>query len=271
MFLILSPAPELVPFVNSYWFIEDIPGTYAGLPISTSPLPMAVLSINLGRPNATEDGTLVPNVSLLGLQSNARLWQSWSNTYFVMAMLTVPGIIRLFPHSGQDSANRLLDLGAIIGDAGSVSLSSGVTAALEPRCIAAELDQWLIARLASCAPVQESKSLVAAYNILRLGGSVAKAAEAVNVDRRQLQRWSHKHIGMRPKELADLERLNRSLKAVQTGQGDPITGFSDQAHQIRNWRRRLGITPGCYGKKASSSFASHFSSNDKWVKPAFYL
>lgn len=271
MFLTLPPAPELATIVDSYWFIEDISGKYAGQPICTSPIPLAVLSVNLGRANAAENGSCVPNVSLLGLQSGVRRWQSWSNTYFVMAMLTVSGVVRLFPHTGQSSAGRLLDLGAITGDASSRSLLRGVTAAHEPRRIATELDHWLIARLASDAPVGESKRLAAAHNSLRLGGSVTTAAKIANVNRRQLQRWFHRHIGIGPKDLADLERLHGSLKAVQTKNGNPVTGFSDQAHQIRSWRRRLGITPGAYGQKAGSPIASHFSSNANRPKPAFYL
>jgi hypothetical protein len=64
------------------------------------------------------------------------------------------------------------------------------------------------------------------------------------MNRRQLHRLFHRHLGIGPKLLADLERLHSSLRGVQTRYGDPLAGFSDQAHQIRNWRRRLGVTPG---------------------------
>lgn len=271
MFLILPPAPELASFVQSYWFIEDIPGEHAGHPIWTSPIPVGVLSVNLGRPNGAEDGSLIPRVSLLGLQSRARCWRSCPDTYFVMAMLTAPGIIRLFPHTGSASANQLLDLGAITGDAHAGALSSDVAAALEPGRIARQLDRWFIARLASSAPVPENRRIVVAHDVLRAGGSVTKAAEAANIDRRQLQRWFHRHLGVGPKEMADLERLHQSLQAIQTKQGDPVAGFSDQAHQIRNWRRRLGITPGLYGSKTPSAMTTSFSSNATRAAPAFYL
>lgn len=271
MFLALPPAPELSSLVQSYWFIEDIPGEYEELPIRTSPVPMGVLSVNIGRPNAAEDGSLVPNASLLGLQSSARSWRSWSDTYFVMAILTIPGIVRLFPYTGSASANNLLDLGAIDGDALAGSLWSGITAALEPRLIARHLDRWLVARLDSYAPVPEIRRIIAAHDVLRTCGSVAKAAHAANIDRRQLQRWFQRHLGVGPKELADLERLHGSLKAFQKKRGDPLAGFSDQAHQIRNWKRRRGITPGAYHKEPASPLAAHFSSNAAMTDPAFYL
>lgn len=271
MFLTLAPAPHLAPFVTAYWFIEDIPGEYEGRAIRTSPVPAGVLSVNLGRPNAGEDGSLVPHASLLGLQSRARCWRSWSDTYFVMAMLSVPGMVRLFPHTGSVCANRLVDLGAILGDAGAGELSTDVTAAFEPGRIASRLDRWLTARLTSCDPVPESARILAAHAVLRAGGPVAKAADAARTDRRQLHRWFHRHLGVGPKDLADLERLQQSLRAVQTGHGDPVAGFSDQAHQIRNWRRRLGVTPGTYGKSAASGLATHFATNPASAAPAFYL
>ncbi len=271
MFLTLPPAPPLASIVHSYWFVEDIPGQHQGRPIRTSPIPAAVLSVNVGRPNAAEDGSLVPDVSLLGLQSRPRSWQSWSNTYFVMAMLTIAGLVRLFPGTGAGGANRLLDLGAITGDAQASALSRWVGAALEPARVAAELDRWLIQKLASSEPVPESARLSRAHDVLRSGGSVATAAEAADTDRRQLQRWCHRHFGVGPKELADLERLQRSLRSAQTGNDDSVSGFSDQPHQIRNWRRRLGITPGAYQDDAPSPMAAYFSSNTVAAEPAFYL
>lgn len=271
MFLALAPAPALSTLVQSYWFIQDLAGDHEGRPILTSPIPFAVLSVNMGRPNATEDGALVPRASMLGLQSRVRSWRSWSDTYFVMAMLTVPGIVRLFPHAGAGSADRLLDLGAITGDARADALAGGVDPAASPRKIASQLDHWLIGRLANAEPVAEARQMMAAHDILRQGGRVDQAADAAQVDRRHLQRWFNRHLGIGPKALADLERLHGSLRGVQSGQGDCGEGFSDQAHQIRNWKRRLGTTPGAYAEQGPSALAAHFSAQGQAPGPAFYL
>lgn len=269
--LVLPPARSLSAWVQGYWFIRDLPGEHAGRPIRTSPIPLAVLSVNMGRPNAAEDGSLVPQASLLGLQSRARDWRSWADTYFVMAMLTVPGIIRLFPHAGEGSAGRLLDLGAVTGDGLAASLSAGVDAAAAPRVIAAHLDQWLIRRLADATAAPEARRLIAAHDVLRQGGRVEQAAHAAQTDRRQLQRWFHRHLGVGPKDLADLERLHGSLRGLQTGHGDPVAGYSDQAHQIRSWRRRLGVTPGAYARETRSALAAQFGDDGREHAPRFYL
>lgn len=271
MFLSVSPAPRLSALVQAYWFIEDLPGNHEGSLIRTSPVPLAVLSINMGRPNADENGGLVPNASLLGLQSRARAWQSWSETYFVMAMLTIPGFIRLFPNVGADSADMLLDLGAIAGDALAHSLTADVSADQGPRRIAGMLDNWLIARLMSTSPITDLRQITVAHDILRHGGTVEGAAKTAQVNRRQLHRLFNRHLGVGPQELVDLERLHSSLSGVQTGRGDPLRGFSDQAHQIRSWRRRLGTTPGAYSRAARTPMVDHFSGDSNALGPAFYL
>lgn len=270
MFLSVRPAPHLSALVQAYWFIQDLPGDHAGSLIRTSPVPLSVLSVNMGRPNAQEDGRLVPKASVLGLQSRARVWQSWSETYFVMAMLTIPGFARLFPNVGVDGADKLLDLGAIAGDAPARSLTDGIGADLEPRRIAAILDEWLTARLTSGSPITELGQITRAHDILRHGGTVRRAAEDAQVSRRQLHRLFQRHLGIGPQELLALERLHSSLGGVQTGRGDPLQGFSDQAHQIRSWRRRLGVTPGAYSRAERTPMASHFS-RDCELGPAFYL
>lgn len=106
---------------------------------------------------------------------------------------------------------------------------------------------------------------------LALGGSIERAVAAGEMNRRQLHRLFHRHLGIGPKLLADLERLHSSLRGVQTGYGDPLAGFSDQAHQIRIWRRRLGVTPGTYAGEVRTPMATYFSSDSNRDGPAFYL
>ncbi|MGV2130303.1 helix-turn-helix domain-containing protein [Agrobacterium vitis] len=271
MFLIIPPVPDLATLIKAYWFVEDLSGEHAGRLIRTSPIPLAVLSVNMGRPNATEDGELVPSVSFLGLQSRSRAWYSCLDTYFVMVMLTIPGLVRLFPHTGSCSANMFLDLAELIGDASAQSLKNGVGLEQEPRRIAAFLDQWLLSRMMRRRPVSEGRQIAMAHSILRRGGTVDTAAEAAQINRRQLHRLFHRHLGVGPKELADLERLHFSLKGVQSGRGEPMQGFSDQAHQIRSWQRRLGITPGAYARAARTPLADPFAAQGALPGIAYYM
>lgn len=257
--------PALAGDVVGYRLVEDWAGVHAGRPIRTVPIPGAVLSVNFGRPNQLVGGPLAPRVSLLGVQSESRAWRSWERTSFVMAVLTLRGLVRLFPNAGGASAGQLVELGALVGDA--------VTHALADVCDAAErfdrivnaLDRWLLARLQTVqAPAER---IVAALDALARH-PVDAVAQELGVSRRQLHRWSTRHTGAAPKALADLYRLEASLRAVQTGVGDALAGFADQPHQIRAWRRRLGVTPGRYVRTTGSEMARAFAAPDAL---SFYL
>ena len=271
MLLVLPPAKELAEFVDSYWIVEDLPGRLAGHPIQTSPVPNAVLSVNLGRPSASEDGNLVPKVSLLGLQSRSRTWRSKPNTYFVMAMLTARGIAHLFPYTGSETAGRLIDLAALIGDGPTTSLAAEVSPEQDHETIVARMDQWLASRLRRMTRCAEHGQIAIAHTILSAGGTVATAAGAAQISRRQLHRLFQRHIGVGPKELANLERLHSSLRNAQFGPGDPAQGFSDQSHQVRNWKYRLGVTPGAYIRSTPSALATETGTNSAPSRIAYFL
>jgi AraC-like DNA-binding protein len=266
---VIFPDPRLSSYVTSYLFVRDLTGEQMGKPIHTCPQPGVVLSVNFGRPNAMIGGPIVPQVSLLGVQTVSRAWRSWENTYFVMAMLTVEGLVRLFPATGE-SIDQLIDLGSLVGDATTDSLRCRLDAAWTPSRIAAGLDEWLLSRLEMIAAPQEFRRMSAAHRLLRAGLSVEATANAVEVSRRQLSRWYNTHLGAGPKQIMDLERLRRSIQSTQSGRGDPLMGFTDQAHLIRNWRQRLGTTPGAYARTGPSHLAHLF--NDPGTRePVFYL
>lgn len=270
MLLHLVPAPPLRPFVAGYWFVEDLPGEHEGRPIRTSAHAGAVLTFNFGRPNAMVGGPLVPHASLLGVQTMARAWRSWSETYFVMAMLTVRGVARLFPGTGEASADRLVELGAIAGDRVARTAHEDLFAAWDPDAVRTRLDRWLLARIERVTPPSELGRLARAHARLRAGHSVHAAAMAAGVSRRQLSRWCREHLGIGPKRLMDLERLQASVRALQLQRADPRAGYADQAHQIRTWRQRLGLTPGAYARTDPSPMAAHFVASTPEA-PAFYL
>ena len=270
MFLVLPPSPLLAHHVRGYWFVEDLPGVHEGTPISTSPHPGAVLSINFGHPNVMEGGPTVPQVALLGLQSEKRRWKSWPETYFVMVMLSCLGLARLFPDVGLLCKDQLVDLGALVGENITRGLSADLTAACGPGRVAHRLDEWLLRRLEVIKAPPEFRSLTRAYDLLLTGRQVQDAADLVQISRRQLTRWFERHVGLGPKQVMDLERLQSSIRAVQTGSGNALSGYSDQAHQIRNWRRRLDVTPGHYAQSRLSPIAGYFAGAGTEA-PAFYL
>ncbi|RKH37532.1 helix-turn-helix domain-containing protein [Corallococcus sicarius] len=259
LFLKRPPAAPLRPLVMGYWFIEDLQGAHAGKPIDTTPSPAAVLTINFGRPCGSEFAAGAPRTSLLGVQSRPRAWSSGEGCSFVMVMLKPAGLARLFPATGLAASDELLELGAVLGDGPARRLADDLAAAWEPHRVAARLDAWLLGRLAATKPAEEFERFARAWDALRRTSRVEAAARAVAVSTRQLERWFRDHVGHSPRRLLALDRIHSSLLAAQTGQGDAFEGFSDQAHQVRMWRRYLGRTPGRFSRTPRSLLADYFN------------
>jgi AraC-like DNA-binding protein len=270
MLLALPPCAALTRFVRLYCLVEDIAGERAGVVIETCPYPGAVLTVNLGQPNSVADGPITPEVSFLGVQTKGRKWLSCPETYFVMIFLTFDGLARLFPHDGALTANDLADLGSLIGDSATARLLADISAAPDPAAIAEQLDGWLVKRLEGSRPIPEMSGLAEACARLRGGQEIQGIARSLNVNRRQIGRWFQRYIGLSPKSVMMIERLNGSVRNIQLGNGGPVDGYCDQAHQIRSWRKMMGVTPAAYANRTLSPMAAYLG-RLRTEAPAFYL
>ena len=248
-------------------YVRDIVGAYRNFPITTAPRPGGVLTINLGRPNRSADGATTPILSLLGVHTCARGWLSDTDSHFIMALLTPVGLACFAPASGAGLAGALLDLGAVIGERAANGLLDSAQA--RPDRLAGAVDSWLLARLIAEGERPEMNLARAACTLLSRSERVDVAAHELGVTRRHLSRIISRHLGISPKTLVDLYRLDRSVRALQVGRDDAIEGFADQAHQIREWRRRLGVTPGRYARVGRSALAEAIDPTAN--RTAFYL
>jgi AraC-like DNA-binding protein len=267
MLMLIEPSPPLLPFVDGYLHARDLAGDHRDLPIRTAPRPGGVLTFNLGQPNRTGDGAATPRLSLLGIQTCARSWRSDTNTHFVMGLLTPAGLARFTQGSGVETADTLVDLSSVIGERAANGLVHTVDAGLNG--FVAALDAWLLARLFGERERPEMRAARAACTILSRASRVDIAADELGVSRRHLYRVVLRHLGISPKALIGLYRLDRSLRALQRGEAHGVDGFADQAHQVREWRRRLGVTPGRYARGGRSALAEAFGAGAD--RPAFYL
>jgi AraC-like DNA-binding protein len=176
-----------------------------------------------------------------------------------MALLTIPGLATLFPCTGPMSRDNMIELGGLVGDAGTRHVLCDIEAAWSPDRIAETLDAWFLQRLMRSRASTLDFRYSHAWHSLVASGRVDVAAAASGVSTRQLERWFTRHIGQAPKTLVNIERLHASVRAVQMGGLDPIDGYSDQAHQIRSWRRYIGMTPGRYKMQQRSMMVQAFA------------
>lgn len=269
--LAMRPARDLTHLVQTFWIVRDLEGRAAGGCIRTSPHTATILTINFARPNLSEQGLPVPRVSLLGLQNRVRSWRPTGESDIVMALLTPAGAPRLFPGIGQRIVDSVVELGAVVGDRTAGLLPRDATAG--PAAVVRDIERWLRRRIEGTTAARSAAAFAAAIAAIGDGASVDLAAASAEISPRQLERWCQAHLGIGPKRFAMLHRLQASLAAVQSGQGDGADGFADQAHQIRTWGRFLDTTPGRYLREQPSQIAKDYSRGTQahGASLAFYL
>lgn len=275
----IEPHHQLRPYVLSYRIVEDKLGEFAGKPIWTCPEPIGVLSANFGKRSYHESGEIHPKVGLLGVQTRTRQWISQPETLFVMAILTVPGMMTLFPEIGQESADHLLDVAGLWGERRADKFWRCLPHRLRLDDVKRALDSWLL-NLFSAAPVSVRKRRLQLHQALTSNQRIDTACEQLGMTPRTLQREFQRHLGVSPKQVMNLYRLQRSVRAnveranVETVSQSPMQEFADQAHEIRTWRRYLSRTPGRYCTEHRSVLAKAFDSSNQQVNSdptIFYL
>jgi AraC-like DNA-binding protein len=87
-----------------------------------------------------------------------------------------------------------------------------------------------------------------------VGGQVALASSELGLSPRQLERLFLERVGVSPKRYARLRRFERAVRLAQKGQplGEVAcaSGYSDQAHFIRDFRSLTGEAPRSFLKSS---------------------
>jgi AraC-like DNA-binding protein len=229
----------------------DPDGRHAG-EIRVPPGPSVLVSVTLAESSYDPGGRAAPAVSLTGLHPTVRTWRTTKGAGLAIVALTPLGAMTLFPGAGG-AASSVIDLGAVVGDQDAHALAAAATAAPGPRCAVAAIEAFLRAR-SGAAGDRSPPAAARALEAVARGHGVAEAAVDAGVSRRTLHRAATDHLGLAPQVLAGLARLRRSVSGVQGREGG-AEGYADQAHQIRDWTRRLGATPGAYRRAGPSPLA----------------
>jgi AraC-like DNA-binding protein len=103
--------------------------------------------------------------------------------------------------------------------------------------------------------------------------SVSRAALDAGVSMRQLERQSQHWTGLLPRKLVRLARFQSALRSLRQSSTRPLaqiaaeTGYSDQAHLTREFRRLGGVTPSVF-RAAAGRITTAFLSSSLSIRPA---
>lgn len=233
----LLPPPALRPYVDRFWLRRAGAGVAAG---PSRILPDGCIDVLI---DATTGAARV-----VGTMTRAVLYDAPAGQ--LAAVRFRPGGAHPFLRlPSAELTDRVEDVRAL----GARWLEVGPG---EPSRVAAALQRALLAR-----PVREVEPRVreASRRLVSVAPPpVAELAREVGLSRQQLTRIFREHVGLSPKELGRVARLQRVLHRLQRTPSLGLAaaaldhGYYDQAHMSAEFSALAGITPQCARRLISS-------------------
>ena len=249
---VYTPCPDLQPFVKCYWSLED---DAKKEPVKQRVLPDGCMEMifHYGDPYRQyfEDGSSItqPRSFLFGQITK----------YIEIAPTGISGIISarflpdgIFPFINMPVStleNKAVSLREIFTDEGKIFEEQVINASdLQGRIKL--IETFLLAKLAE-QPAIDAITKSCVDIIFQSQGQIGLAALAdkMNIHRRNMERKFTSVIGISPKQLARVARLQAALKMIQQKKFNSLTeiayemGYFDQAHFIKDFREFTGISP----------------------------
>lgn len=146
-------------------------------------------------------------------------------------------------------ANRAVPLDELFGEAGTRLGERVVAAATTEERI--QLTETFLLEHLQTPEAADRIAKSGLETILHLKGqlTVGELSEKIQVNRRQLERRFSSVIGLSPKQLAKMIRLQTTLKMLENKQVSSLTalayegGYFDQAHFIKDFKEFTGMSP----------------------------
>jgi AraC-like DNA-binding protein len=223
----------------------------APLPLAIAPHESLMLTVQFGRDGADAKAPLGRNTHLTGIRQWTGAFTGTGGCISLFALLTPLGAVRLLDSRVLHQAPRIrAPLAELLDEArtrtleDSLTRSDGVSAQLHA------FAAWLETR-AAARGAQSRPALRAARAAMRLSHeprlSVERAADEQHVGRRQLERDFERWIGVSPRHLAQVARVQQLVRSTRAGatlaDAAVHAGFADQPHMTRTVRRLTGLTP----------------------------
>lgn len=275
-----APGTEPSPFRTVHWPVSGLLRSHVqalvGVEIDRpGPLPFAIaphdtmaLSVQLAR--GTEaigpKGELGFNTRVTGIRNWTGAFTGAGDCVTLFALLTPLGAMQLLDSRPlgegpkiRASVSAMLDLRPVQGLESTVALAEGLADKLRA------FGAWLEAR-AERQRQQARPALRAARAAMRLREApltpMDQVADEQHVSRRQLERDFDRWLGVSPRHLSQVSRVQQMARDVHAGaslvNAAADLGFADQSHMNRVVRQLTGLTPREFVRSQRSPIAAVF-------------
>ncbi|WEK33906.1 MAG: helix-turn-helix domain-containing protein [Candidatus Pseudobacter hemicellulosilyticus] len=213
-----------------------------------------------------------------GMQDTARaflvgqltrpIWLKFSgHTRLFKIQFRSAGIRQLLPFNMQELTNvASLELDSIWGNPVQQLLEKLYEAPTDPARVN-EVDQFLLQRLSPASNLVDYVDYTI-HQLINNGGnlSIQSLEKQLGISSRQLERLFRAKVGLPPKELGRIIRLNQAISrlrqdsSISLFQLSHAAGYFDQAHFSRDFKNIAGVAP---SKLFSASASELFVTNGK--------
>ncbi|HEV7781410.1 MAG TPA: helix-turn-helix domain-containing protein [Chitinophagaceae bacterium] len=249
---VFTPSPELQPFVKCFWTLED-EGKDTLIKQRVIPDGCMEMIFHCGDRYRQyfEDGTslLQPRCFIFGQISNYIDIAPTGVSNIVAARFLPEGLAPFLKIPVTHLENKAVDLESLFGSAGK-ELEEKVIAAVKTGERIGLIEIFLLSLLTEPAAIDMiTRNCVDI--ILRSQGQldITELAGKANVNRRNMERKFVSMIGMSPKQLSRVVRLQATIKMLGQQKFTSLTslayenGYYDQAHFIRDFKEFAGTSP----------------------------
>lgn len=222
-------------------------------PFKVLPTPFPVMGMQLrGRLEVLrgERPELLSVSGLTGLQSAFRYFRPGVDTRSVLVVFEPFGAFALLGRPMRELADEHVGLAALLPPAAVAEMEERAASASSAAEVSAIVQSFLLKQLERARRPPHPGVVAAARRIVRHRGleSIETLSREVGVGRRHLERLFVEQIGTSPKDLASLARFDwvvRHMESRRSWAGLATeAGYADQAHLIRSFAARAGVTPG---------------------------
>ena len=160
------------------------------------------------------------------------------------------GFASFVPGPIKNLANKETPLALLFGEKPSEALEKKITAATDTNKRIEIIEDFLLNKLKNKATIDNIvKSTIEAIFFTKGSATVNTLIESDLSKRRQIERKFHKQVGMSPKQLCKVIRLQTALQMLLNPESESLTeiayesSYYDQAHFTRDFQEFTGTSP----------------------------
>lgn len=238
----IAPTPALRPFVRKFLVVEnDADRTNTLLP------DIGMVAGFRFQGECTHDGSKALRAVVTGLRDKPRTLTHSTGSATILAIFAPAGAAHFLREPLEELFNSTLPLDAEFRQSQLQLLEEQLAEADDHRARAHVLDQFLLSRMLRREADRTVAMAVACIRESWGRVRIDNLAQRAGISQSALERRFRRAVGTSPKRLASVVRLRNAVRLRM--QGKTLTaaayesGYSDQSHFIREFRRFSGSAP----------------------------